>query len=243
MSWSSVTRLGAAVCAIIVATGLMAASPVVGSSPAAPASDATLSILHAIPAGKGADAVDVYAGRSLLAGDLAPGDLTVVKVPGGTYEIAVLPAGKTPGTASPLLVAPRTRIQSGANLTVAANLTTAGKPALTVFTNDTTTVGNGKGRLTVRHIAAAPPVDVRAAGTVLLSGLRNPRQASVGLNAGNYSIDIVLAGTRRVVLGPTTVTIKNRPGTDDMGTNTILYVWGSSPTLKLATQEVRIDLR
>jgi hypothetical protein len=116
---------------------------------------------------------------------------------------------------------------------------------MTAFTNDTTTVGRGKGRLTVRHVAAAPPVDVRNAGSTLLPGLRNARQANAGLNAGTYRVDAVLAGTRKGVLPPTTVTIRNSPGTQDMGTNTILYIWGATAdgALKHVVQNVRIDLR
>ncbi len=245
MSWVRTAGLGALACALAVPAAIMSASPVAGSTPAARAAAATVSVLHAIPAGSGVGVVDVYAGRTLLADNLAPGQLTTVKVPGGTYNVVVLPNGGSPGTTAPLLSAPRTRVPAGANMTFTANLTAAGKPALNVFTNDTTTVGRGKGRLTVRHIAAAPPVDVRTSGSVLLADLRNPRQANAGLNAGNYRLDVVLAGTRKVVLGPTTVTIRNKPGTGDMGTNTIVYVWGSAVdgSLKQAVQNVRIDLR
>lgn len=221
------------------------ATAVAAATPSARPGNATVSVLHAIPEGRGADVVDVYADRTLLIDDLPSGQLTTVTVPEGTYDIAVLPDGRKPGATAALLSAPRTRVASGSNLTVAAHLTVSGRPGITVFTNDTTTVGRGKGRLTVRHVAAAPPVDVRAAGTVLLAGLRNTRQANVGLNAGSYRVDAVLAGTRKVVLRPTTVTIRNSPGTQDMGTNTILYVWGSAAdgALQQAVQNVRIDLR
>jgi hypothetical protein len=202
-------------------------------------------VLHAIPVGLGADVVDVYAGRSLLVDNLTPGTLATVQVRAGSYDLAVLPNGGSPGATTPLLSAPRTTVPSGANMTVTANLSAKGKPALNVFTNDTSTVGRGKGRLTVRHIAAAPAGDVRAGGAVLLSDLRNPRQGSAGLNAGDYRIDVVQAGTRRVLLGPATVSIRNRPGTGDMGTNTIVYVWGSAAdgSLQRTVQNVRIDLR
>ena len=245
MGWVRTAGLGALVCALAAPTAIVSASGAAGSTPAAPGVDATVSVLHAIPAGFGADVVDVYAGRTLLVDNLTPGKLMTVKVPGGTYDLAVLPDGKSPGATAPLIRAPRTRVPSGANLTVTANLTAAGEPALNVFTNDTTTVGNGKGRLTVRHIAAAPPVDVRTSRSVLLAGLRNARQASAGLNAGTYPLDVVLAGTRKVVLGPASVTIRNRPGTGDMGTNTIVYIWGSAAdgSLRQALQNVRIDLR
>lgn len=248
MGWGRATvRPGTIACALTLLGASMSAPAAVGTTAAAPATNtkATLSVLHAVPSGRGADVVDVYAGPTLLVDDLTPGRLVTVQVPAGTYNLAVLPDGRSPGTAAPLISAPRTRVPSGSNLTVTANLTVAGTPVLNVFTNDTTTVGRGKGRLTIRHIAAAAPLDVRAAGSVLLSSLRNPRQGSVGLDAGDYRVDVVRAGTRRVVVGPATVTIRNRPGTGDMGTNTIVYVWGSAAdgSLKLAVQNVRIDLR
>ena len=247
MGWGATARLGAIACALTVTAAGMAAASAAASPLSVPAANtnATVSVLHALPAGLGADVVDVYAGRTLLVDNLTPGELATVQVRAGSYDLVVLPDGGSPGTTKPLLSAPGTRVPSGANLTVTANLSTAGRPVLTVFTNDTTTVGQGKGRLTVRHIAEAPPIDVRTRGSVLLAGVRNAKQASVGLTAGDYRIDIVRAGTRRAVLEPSTVTIRNRPGTGDMGTNTIVYVWGSAAdgTLDQAVQNVRIDLR
>ena len=238
-------RLGVLACGLAVPATLMSAPTVAGAAPSAPAAKATVSVLHAIPAGLGADIVDVYAGSALLVEDLRPGMLTTITLPGGTYTLTVRPDGTSPGSAVSPLTGPRTRVPSGANVTVAAHLTPSGRPAMTAFTNDTTTVGRGKGRLTVRHVAAAPPVDVRTAGSTLLTGLRNARQANAGLNAGTYRVDAVLAGTRKGVLPPTTVTIRNSPGTQDMGTNTILYVWGATADGALAhvVQNVRIDLR
>lgn len=239
------TRSGIVVAALALAGAGLTASPVIAATPTAPGVDATVSVLHAIPAGLGADVVDVYAGRLLLVDDLTPGRLATVKVPPGAYTLTVMPDGRTPGSSAALLTAPRSRVPAGANLTVTANLSRTGKPTLTVFANDTTTVGDGKGRLTVRHIAAAPALDVRIGGSALLTGLRNPQQGDVGLNAGAYRMQVVLAGTRKALVGPETVTIRNKPGRDDMGTNTIVYVWGSGTDgpLQQSIQNVRIDLQ
>lgn len=60
-------------------TGVLAAAliiPLAAVSAATPASAeamATVSVLHAIPAGKGADVVDVYAGSAMLIDNFAPG--------------------------------------------------------------------------------------------------------------------------------------------------------------------------
>ena len=44
---------------------------------------------------------------------------------------------------------------------------------------------------------------------------------------------------------PSARPIRNRPGTGDMGTNTIIYIWGSvaDGPLRQTVQNVRIDLR
>lgn len=245
MGSARTVRLGVAVTVLALPAVLASTSTAAGATPTTRSADSTVSVLHAIPTGLGADVVDVYAGRTLLADDLGSGQLRTVTVPAGSYNLTVLPDGGSPGSTAPLLTAPRTRVPSGANLTVAAHLTATGRPNLTVFTNDTTTVGRGMGRLTVRHVAAAPPVDVRTPGSVLLAGLRNPRQANVGLNAGTYRVAAVQAGTRKVVAAPTTVRIVNQPGVQDMGNNAIVYLWGSEAdgSLRQTVQNVRIDTR
>ena len=237
-------RASITACAVVLLAALMPSSPAAASTPMAPEEDATVSVLHAIPAGLGADVVDVYVGRALIIDDLTPGTLKTVRLPGGTYALTVLQDGRTPDGGAPLVRAARTKVPWGANLTITANLDAAGRPALNAFTNDTSTVGRGMGRLTVRHIAFAPALDIRNAGRVLFTDLRNPRQADVGLNAGRFAPYATVAGTREVVLRPTPITITNKPGTSDMGTNTIVYLWGSAVggSLRAVVQNVRIDL-
>jgi hypothetical protein len=238
-------RVSITASAMVMFAALTPASPTSAATPMAPGEDATVSVLHAIPAGLGADVVDVYAGGTLIVDDLTPGTLKTAKLPGGTYAFTVLQDGRTPAGGTPLLSAAQTKVPSGANVTVTANLDAAGRPALNYFTNDTSTVGRGMGRLTVRHIAFAPALDVRNAGRVLFTALRNPRQADAGLNAGRFAPYATVAGTRDVVLRPTPITITNKPGTSDMGTNTIVYLWGSAVdgSLRAAVQNVRIDLQ
>ena len=238
-------RVSITASAIVMLATVMPASPAAASTPMAPGEDATVSVLHAIPAGLGADVVDVYVGRALIINDLTPGTLKTVKLAGGTYALTVLPDGRELGTAAPLLRAPQTKVPAGANVTVTANLDAAGRPVLNAFTNDTSTVGRGMGRLTVRHIAFAPAVDLRSAGRILFTDLRNPRQADLGLNAGRFAPYATIAGTRDVVLRPTPITITNKPGTSDMGTNSIVYLWGSAVdgSLRAVVQNVRIDLQ
>ena len=54
-------------------------------------------------------------------------------------------------------------------------------PTATLFTNDISTTAAGEGRLTVRHVAAAPAVDILAGGTAVVEDLTNPNEATLNL--------------------------------------------------------------
>jgi len=222
MRFSQLSALGVA--AVVMAVGMPAASA---------ADEATVSVLHAIPMGSGADVVDVYAGDTLLIDNFTPGTLKTMMVPAGSYDLAVYADGQGPGNGTAVLSAPGTAVPAGANATVTANLTEAGQPALNVFVNDTSAVAAGQGRLTVRHIAAAPAVDVKANDAVAFSNLANPNEAKADLPAGTISASVVLAGTDTVAIGPADVAVKE-------GANTIAYAWGSAQggSLAVATQVI-----
>jgi hypothetical protein len=224
-SRSRATKIG------VLAAGI--ALPLVIAAPPAFAADATVSVLHAIPEGSGADVVDVYAGDAMLIDNFTPGSLETLTVPAGTYDLAVFADGETPAGGTAVLEAAGVEVPAGANATVTANLSADGKPALNVFVNDTSEVAAGEGRLTVRHIAAAPAVDVRADGNVIIENLVNPDEAVLSVPAATYAADVVLAGTDTVAIGPADVDVAE-------GANTIVYAWGSAEAgnLALATQVI-----
>jgi hypothetical protein len=151
-------------------------------------------------------------------------------IPEGTYDLKVTAAGAGAGGTA-VIEANDVKVPGNANITVVAHLDESGKPVLTPFVNDTSAVAAGKARLTVRHTAAAPAVDVRANGAVAFKDLTNPNEAKADLAAGTIKADVVLAGTDTVVIGPADVNLKE-------GTNTIVYAWGSAAdkNLALATQ-------
>ena len=213
--------------AMIVPAGLFAA-------PAMAADDATVSVLHAIPAGSGADVVDVYAGDAMLIDNFTPGSLETLTVPAGSYDLGVYADGATPADSDAVLSAMGVEVPAGANATVTANLDAEGAPALNVYVNDISEVMAGDTRLTVRHIAAAPAVDIRADGNVIVSDLVNPDEAIIDVPAGPYTADVVLAGTDTVALGPADLDLTE-------GTNTIVYAWGSAEAGDLALAVQSID--
>ncbi|MFE0700730.1 DUF4397 domain-containing protein [Streptomyces sp. NPDC058872] len=183
---------------------------------------ATVSVLHAVPG----LTVDVYAGDKELLPDFAPGTLTdPLKLDAGSYDIKIFKDGE--GPAGTPAIEKTVDVPAGANATLVAHLTADGKPALDAYVNDTSKIPAGKARVTVRHVAAAPAVDVRADGTPVFKGLENPKEAAGEVDAGSISADVVLAGTETVALGPATLDLAE-------GSNTIVYAWGSAADENLA---------
>jgi hypothetical protein len=210
--------------AALLLTSLFAAG-----APAQAAGTAEVSVVHGIPN----TPVNVFVnGKSTLA-DFKPGTVAgPLSLPAGTYKVTVFPAADTAGTGTPVISATAT-VQAGQNYSLVAHLTTAGKPTLTPYVNDTSPVAAGKARLVVRHDAAAPSVDVRADGHVAFAALTNPNQAQADLAAGSISADVVLAGTSTVAIGPATLNLQE-------GSSTIVYAIGSATdkTLGLVTQTI-----
>lgn len=211
--------LAGAVLALTAASGLVLAAV----APSSAAGTSQVSVLHGVPG----LTVDVYANGDKLLSDFKPGTLTdPVKLPEGSYDLAVFPAGEGPD-GTPAIEAKGVKVPSGANITVVAHLDADGTPVLTPFVNDVSRTAPGKARITVRHTAAAPAVDVRANGAAAFKDLTNPNEVKADLDAGTISADVVLAGTDTVAIGPADVDLKE-------GTNTIVYAWGSAADKNLA---------
>src|SRR4051795_11524650 len=168
--------------AVTVGLGLALAAP----SHAAGTSE--VSVLHGVPG----LTVDVYANGNKLLTNFKPGTLTdPVALPEGTYDLKVFAAGKGP-SGTPAIEAKGVKVPSGADITVVAHLDADGKPVLTPYVNDVSTLKAGQARITVRHDAAAPAVDVRAGGKPVFTGLTNPKEDSADIPAGTVSADVVL---------------------------------------------------
>lgn len=185
-----------------------------------------VSVFHGIPG----LTVDVYANGDELLSDFKPGTVTDPQsLDAGTYDMKIFEAGTGPeGTPA---LEQKVEVPEGGNATVAAHLSADGKPRLTAFTNDVSEVGAGKARLTVRHVAAAPAVDVRAGGQPVFTDLTNPKQDTAEVDGGTVNADVVLAGTDTVAIGPADLPLKE-------GTSNVVYAWGSAgdKNLALATQ-------
>lgn len=177
------------------------------------ADDAQVSVFHGIPDLP----VDVYVNGDLTLDDFQPGDLAgPLALPADTYSIEITDKDDK----KTVLLGPAdVSVESGGNYTIVANLDGKGNPTVSTFENDISEVAPGEARVSVRHVAAAPTVDVEANGDVLAPGLTNGDEAVADVAADTYDVAIVPAGGGKAVW--------NEDVDLAEGVNTIAYAWGS----------------
>ncbi|GAA2005929.1 DUF4397 domain-containing protein [Nakamurella flavida] len=202
--------------------GMVTAATLIGAGSASAADTGTVYVVHGIPD----TPVDVYVDGALTLDDFQPGTVAgPLALPAGTYDVAIT-AADAADDSSPVLSG-SAEVAAGVSASLVAHLTAAGEPALTAFVNDTSTIAAGETRLVVRHTAAAPAVDVRAGGAVVLAGVTNPQQGELNIPAGTVSADVTLAGTSTVAIGPADLTLAE-------GTATFVHAVGSAEAGNLA---------
>ncbi|WP_155546700.1 DUF4397 domain-containing protein [Amycolatopsis camponoti] len=213
--------------ALVVSAGVLATFS--AQVPAGAATESMVSVVHGIPG----QPVDVYVNGKKTLDNFQPASVAgPLSLAAGSYDVALTKPGEP--VSSALLENKTLAVPGGKNLSLVAHLDTAAKPALTAFVNDTGRTAPGKARVVVRHTAAAPAVDVRAAGKPVFTGLTNPNEVMADLPAGVVNADVTLAGTATVVLGPKDLDLA-------AGTATIVYAIGSADakTLALAAQTIK----
>ena len=205
----------ASIGALVVFGGLAPANAATG--------DAQLSVFHGVPG----LTVDVYVNNTLTIDNFKPGDMAgPLDLPAGTYTVAITASDATDAS-KPAIGPVDLTLESGKNYTAVAHLGADAKPTATLFTNDTSSIAAGSGRLTVRHVAAAPAVDVLANGAVAISNLSNPKESVLVIPAGTISAVVAATGTTAPVIGPAEVKVAE-------GGDTIVYAWGSLADKNLA---------
>ena len=144
-----------------------------------------------------------------------------VDVVSGTHNIKIsLSADASPCGNDPVIETDVT-VEGGKNYTVFAHLTATGVPTATAFENDVSSIVPGKARLTVRHTAAAPAVDItlnrgwgrgRPLGpmdTRPIQDLMNPMEAGpLDIRPGAYQATIFPANGADPVGDPLNVELK-----------------------------------
>lgn len=198
---------------------------------ASAATNAQLSVLHGVPG----LTVDVWVNGKLTLNDFKPGTLAgPLSLPPGTYSVAITASDATSATDKVAIGPVDLPLADGGNYTAVAHLDPAGKPTATLFTNDISKTTPGQGRLTVRHVAAAPAVDVLAGTAPVIKALTNPKEQILNLAPATVSASVVAAGTTTpALIGPADVPVVE-------GQNTIVYAYGSlaDKTLAVAVQTI-----
>jgi len=201
---------------------LAVAAALFGALPASAAGTAEVFVVHGIPGLP----VDVYVNGALTLDNFQPETVAgPLDLPPGTYNVAIT-AADAPDASAPLLTA-SADLADGKSYTLVAHLTADGKPTITPYGNDISTISAGQTRLVVRHDAAAPAVDVRAGGAVVLAGVTNPQEGVLNIPAGTVEADVVLAGTSTVAIGPASVNLAE-------GSATFVHAVGSAADGTLA---------
>jgi hypothetical protein len=178
--------------------------------------DGTVTVVHGVPDLE----VDVWVNGDATLPNFTFGTVTdPLTLPAGDYEIEIYPAGTDPEGNDPAL-ADTVTLPAGANATIVAHLDADGNPTLSVFVNDTSAIAAGNGRVTARHVAAAPTVDILADDAALFSGVSNPQEGASDVPTGTYNVKIVPAGTTETVVFETDLDIPE-------GANVIVYAVGS----------------
>lgn len=168
------------------------------SGPAAAQSDGSvrISLINGIP--DSTVDIDFASGESIA--DFAFRD---------TYDLSSL-AGSTAGvvvsdaaSGETLLEVDELMLPATGNVSVLLHLKVDGSVSMSTFENDLSRIEAGNSRLVVRHLAAAPEVDVLAAGEVVFEGLGNGQERSADLAAGEVSASLVPSGEDGpVIVGP-----------------------------------------
>ncbi|HEX6230626.1 MAG TPA: DUF4397 domain-containing protein [Actinomycetota bacterium] len=178
--------------------------------------DGTVTVVHAVPG----LTVDVYLNDGLALPAFEPGTITApIELPAADYTVDLRAAGAD-ASSDPALSA-TIRLAAGSNVSWVAHLDAAGDPTLSAFKNKARPVAKGAARLTVRHAAAAGPVDVFANGSRLLEGFANGDQATVVVPKGIYAAWVAAPGDHAPVIGPAVLKLRR-------GMAYAVYAWGDA---------------
>lgn len=191
-------RYGEKSVAALLWAGLTASLMMVLSGPAAAQADDSvrINLINGIPD----NSVDI---------EFTSGDSIAEFAFRDTYDLSSL-AGSTAGVVVTDAVSKETLLEvdqlvlpASGNVSVLLHLKVDGAVSLSTFENDLSRIEAGDSRLVVRHLAAAPEVDVLAAGEVVFEGLGNGRERSADLEAGEVSASLVPTGEDGpVIIGP-----------------------------------------
>jgi uncharacterized protein DUF4397 len=176
--------------------------------------------------------VDVYWNETLRIPAFQPGTISDPVTPRAhTGTQYCRPVGAPAD--GPVIAQGEFELAPNSNVTTIMHLNTAGEPIMSGFVNDISGIRAGQGRLTVRHTAAAPAMNVSVEGGPVLRGISAGREVSAAVPAGAFDITVALASSDETVIQPVKVEVP-------AGGQTVLYPIGSDRegTLDLLVQTI-----
>lgn len=213
---------------ILAGLGVAALATVGVAAPANAISDtsADLYVVHAVPG----VTVDVYAdvnGEPVLEG-FEPMDVAgPLDLPADDYTFTVVPTGTDPTDPANVAIQADVTLAANTSYTAVAQPDAEGELTLGAFVNDISEIPAGQGKITVRHTAEAPAVDIRLGGgteaNVLAEGAVNGDEVVLGpLPADTYEdVNVAVSGTdtRAIELGDVVL---------PAGTNIFVHAYGNA---------------
>lgn len=141
-----------------------------------------------------------------------------VSLKAGTYNIKISLANTATPCSNAAVINADVPFNARETATVIAHLTEAGAPTASKYINNVTRLYGNLARVTIRHNAAAPTVDIGVStklGDLYFStkipGLSNPNQVGPArLPARSYDVTLYAAGTDTAVFGPTTLKLSRQ---------------------------------
>ncbi|MCC5953760.1 MAG: DUF4397 domain-containing protein [Acidimicrobiia bacterium] len=181
---------------MVVALLLLPTLALAGLSGTASAQDTSdVRVIHGIP---DVD-VDVYVDGTLALPGFEFSDSADLVLEAATYQIDIYPAGADPTEVDPI-IADAVELPGGISASLIANLAADGAPQLTVFVDDRSAIAADEGRVTVRHTAAAPAVNLLVDGTAVATGVVNGEEFSADLLEDSYDFAVQVAPDGPIVL-------------------------------------------
>lgn len=213
----------------VLAVPLLGAAMVFGAVTPATAGPSNVSVIHGIPG----VTVDVYVNGQLTLPAFTPTTVAgPLSLPAADYQVQIFGAVENPPQAAAdrvdsAVINESETVPSDQNVSLIANLDNTGTPIVTAFVNDVTPTSAGKARVTVRHTANAPTVDIQVNGADAIPGLEYGKEATAELDPGTYDFAAQVSPDGPIAIEIPDVTLT-------AGTHLIVYAIGDAGAEEVA---------
>lgn len=180
-------------------------------------------VVHGVPG----LTVDVYVNGGLLLEGFEYLEVAgPLQLEEGIYDVEVFAAGADPEVDAPALTASYD-VPAGISAAIVAHLEEGGTPTLSLAVDNIDATDAGNGRVTARHFADAPVVDIWAGGAPLFTEVPNGAGADADVPADTYDVVIVPTGATEPVVFEAPVAIPE-------GSNVVVHAVGTTEDLQVA---------